>query len=58
MLLLSEVDSSESSEEDNVSSPLKTTMIELLYISRAQNNGLSQVIFWPILVYDRPNPIW
>ena len=29
------------------------------YKTRAQNNGhLSQVIFRPILVYDRPNPIW
>ena len=26
--------------------------------NRAQNNGLSKVIFRPILVYDRPNPIW
>ena len=27
--------------------------------SRDQNNGhLSQVIFQPILVCDRPNPIW
>ena len=26
--------------------------------SRAQNNGLLQAIFRPILVYDQPNPIW
>ena len=26
--------------------------------SRAQNNGLSQVIFRPTLVYDRASPIW
>ena len=25
---------------------------------RAQNNGLSQVIFRPILVYDQPDLIW
>ena len=29
-----------------------------VYIYRAQNNGLSQVIFRPTLVYDRASPIW
>ena len=33
--------------------------IIVLCMCRAQYNGhLSQVIFWPILVYDRPNPVW
>ena len=27
-------------------------------ITSAQNNGLSQVIFQSILVYDQPNLIW
>ena len=29
-----------------------------MIVSRAQNNGLSQVIFRPTLVYDRASPIW
>ena len=29
-----------------------------VHMIRAQNNGLSQVIFWPTSVYDRQSSIW